>query len=183
MKRRRINLSTKKTLTTKTNTTPTSVPTPLTNQVEELANINQQISQQPPQRECREYQQVTQKKNLMRKTGKSACYNSGATAHAMKPRDDYIPTDIPSDKVFEILDEKNLYESTKSLLHHEVIESEITSDVVTVLARNSLLSASKFVDAKYVTVLTSDKVLIFDDLKDLKLTITQEEILSGFLPE
>ena len=46
------------------------------------------------------------------------------------------------------------------------------------LARNSLLSASKFADAKYVTYLTPDKV--FDDLWDLKLTITQEEILKGW---
>ena len=42
----------------------------------------------------------------MRKRGKSACYDSGATAHAMKPGDEYIPTDTPSDKVFEITDEK-----------------------------------------------------------------------------
>ena len=42
----------------------------------------------------------------MRKTGKSECYDSVATAHAMKPGDDYIPTDIPSDKVFEIPDGK-----------------------------------------------------------------------------
>ena len=41
------------------------------------------------------------------------------------------------------------------------------------------MSASKFADAKYVTVLTPDKVLVFDDLKDLKLTITQEAILKG----
>ena len=118
MKKRRRNLSTNKTLTTKINPTPTSVLTPLTNQVEELANINQQTSQQPPHQECRENQQVTQKINLMGKTGKSACYDSGATAHAMKPGDDYIPTDIPSDKVFEIPDEKTLYGSTKTLLHN-----------------------------------------------------------------
>ena len=48
------------------------------------------------------------------------------------------------------------------------------------LARALLLNASKFADAKYVTVLTPDKVLIFDDLRDLKLTITQEEILKGW---
>ena len=48
------------------------------------------------------------------------------------------------------------------------------------LARNSLLSASKFADAKYVTVLTPDEVLIFDDLGDLKLNITQEAILKGW---
>ena len=48
------------------------------------------------------------------------------------------------------------------------------------LAKNSLLSARKFADAKYVTVLTPDEVLIFKDLGDLKLTITQEEILKGW---
>ena len=88
------------------NPTTTSVPTLLTNQVEELGDITQKTSQQPPQKECREYQQETQKRNLL---GTSACYDSGATAHVMKPGDDYIQTDIPSDKVFEIPDGKNLY--------------------------------------------------------------------------
>ena len=106
MKRRRRNLSTNKILTTKINPTPTSIPTPLTNQVEELGNINQQTRQQPPQQEFREYQKVPQKRNLTGKTGKSACYNSGATGHAMNPGDDYIPTDISSDNVFEIPDGK-----------------------------------------------------------------------------
>ena len=67
----------------------------------------------------------------MRKTGISACCDSGANAHATKPGDDYIPTDIPSDKVFKISDGKNLYGSTKALLHHEVREPAIISDVVT----------------------------------------------------
>ena len=48
------------------------------------------------------------------------------------------------------------------------------------LVRNSLLSTSKFPDAKYVTVLTPDEVLIFDDLGDFKLTITQKAILKGW---
>ena len=180
MKKRRRNLITNKTLTTKINPTPTSVPTPLTNQVEELANINQQTSQQPPQQECREYQRVTQKRNLMRKTGISACCDSGANAHATKPGDDYITTDIPLDKVFEIPDGKNLYGSAKALLHHGVREPTRKADVMPGLARNSLLSARKFADTKYVTVLTPDKVLILDDLGDLKLTITQEAILKGW---
>ena len=106
MKRTRRNLSTNNILTTKINPTPTSVPKPLTNQVKELGNINQQTRQQPPQQEFREYQKVPQKRNLTGKTGKSACYNSGATVHAMKPEYDYIPTNIPSDKVFGITDEK-----------------------------------------------------------------------------
>ena len=45
------------------------------------------------------------------------------------------------------------------------------------LARTSLLSASKFADAKYVTILTPNEVLIFDDWGDLKITITQKAIL------
>ena len=97
----------------------------------------------------------------------------------MKPGDDYIPTDIPPDKVFKIPDGKNLYGSAKALLHHEVIDPAITADVMPGLACNLVLRARKFADAKYVTVLTPDKVLIFDDLRDLKLTITQEAILKG----
>ena len=98
----------------------------------------------------------------------------------MKPGDDYIQTDIPLDKVFEIPDGKNLYGSTKALLHHDLRDIARTADVVPLLARNSLLSASNFASAKYVTVLTPDKVLIFDDLKDLKLTIAWEAILKGW---
>ena len=68
--------------------------------------------------------------------------------HAIKPGDDYVPTEIPSDKVFGIPDRKNLYVSTKFLLHHEVIEPARTTDVVPGLASYSLLSARKFSDAK-----------------------------------
>ena len=73
---------------------------------------------------------------LKGETGKSACYDSSTTAHAMKPGDDYIPTGTPSDKVFEIPDEKELYGSTKALLRHEVRESARTADVVPGFARN-----------------------------------------------
>ena len=121
MKSRKRNLSTNKKLTTKINPTPTSIPTPLTNKVEELGNITQQTRQQPPHKECREHQQETQKRNLL---GTSVCHDSGTTAHAMKPGDDYIQTDIPLDKVFEIPDGKNLYGSTKYFLHHEVREPQ-----------------------------------------------------------
>ena len=48
------------------------------------------------------------------------------------------------------------------------------------LAQNSLLSARKFVDAKYVTVLTPEEVLMFEYLGDLQLTIFQEAILKGW---
>ena len=70
---------------------------------------DEDTNQQPPQRERMEYQGVTHKRKLMKKRGKSACYDLGASVHAMKPGDYYIPTYIPSDKVFEIPDGKNLY--------------------------------------------------------------------------
>ena len=75
---------------------------------------------------------------------------------------------------------EKLYGSTKALLHHEVWGPARTADVVPRLARNSLLSASKFADAKYVTFLTPDEVIIFDDLEDLNITITQGAILKGW---
>ena len=62
-----------------------------------------------------------------------------------------------------------------ALLLHDVGELARTADIVPGLAPNLLLSVSKFSDAKYVTVLTPDKLLIFDDLRDLKLIITQEK--------
>ena len=39
---------------------------------------------------------------------------------------------------------------------------------------------STFADAKYVSVLTPEEVLIFDDLGDLQLTISQAAILKGW---
>ena len=98
----------------------------------------------------------------------------------MKPGDEYIPTDISSDKVFESPEGAHLFGSTKAFLHHPVREPAKPADVVPSLVRNSLLSASKFADAKYVTVLTPEEVLIYDDLGELQLTISQKAILKGW---
>ena len=46
----------------------------------------------PPVRVRREHQRVTHKRKLMKRRGTSGCYDSGATANAMKPGDEYIPT-------------------------------------------------------------------------------------------
>ena len=70
--------------------------------------------------------------------------------------------------------------SKKEKLHHKVREPARTVDMVPNLAQNLLLSASKFADAKYVTVLTPEEVLMYDDLGDLQLTIYQESILKGW---
>ena len=116
----------------------------------------------------------------MKRRGTSACYDSGVTATAITPGDEYIPIDIPSDKVFESPEGAHLFGSTKAFLHHPVREPARSADVMPILVRNLLLSASKFADAKYVSVLTSEEVLIFDNLGDLKLTISQDAILKGW---
>ena len=95
----------------------------------------------------------------------------------MKPGDEYISTDISSDRVFESPEGAHLFGSTKDFLHHPLREPARSADVVPSLVRNSFLSASKFADVKYVTVLTPKEVLIYDDLGDLQLTISQEAIL------
>ena len=132
---------------------------------------NKETTSTPPVRVRREYQRVTHKRKVMKRRGTSGCFDSGATANAMKPGDEYIPTNVPSDKVFECPKGDHMYGSTKALLHHPVREPARSADVVPGLARNTLLSASKFADAKYVSVLTPEEVLIFDDLGDLQLTI------------
>ena len=128
-----------KSLDTKINSEPSNVPTPLPNQVEVLANINnkvmktiewedivtniqnimercrnptkrnkvtinqsQRVSKKettstPPVQGRREYQRLPHKRKVIKRRGTSGCYDSGATANAMKPGDEYIPTEIPSD--------------------------------------------------------------------------------------
>ena len=81
--------------------------------------------------------------------------------------------------MFESPEKASLFSSTKAFLHHTVREPEKSADVVPSLVRNLLLSAGKFADTKYVTVLTPEEVLIYDDLGELQLTISQEEILKG----
>ena len=169
-------------LDTKVNLQPLNVPTPLPNQVEVLATINQKTTKTIRWDVLADnIRKIKQKiENPTRRREMSACYDSGATANAMKPGDEYIPTDIPSDKVFEIPEGDHLFGSTKAFLHHPVREPAKSADVVPSLVRNSLLSARKFADAKYFTVLTPKEVLIYDNLGDIQLTISQEAILKGW---
>ena len=106
--------------------------------------------------------------------------DSGATSTVGKPGDKFIPTDKLSHKVFKIPIGEETKASTKSKFHHKVQEPARTLDMVPNLAQNSLISARKRSDAKYVTILTPEEVLMFDDLGDLQLTIPQEAILKGW---
>ena len=61
-------------------------------------------------------------------------------------------------------------------LHHKVREPARTVDIVAELRHNSLISASKFADANYVTLLTPDEVLIFDG-DTLQISVDSKAIL------
>ena len=69
--------------------------------------------------------------------------------------------------------------STQAKLKINLREPARTVDMVPDLKHNSLLSASKFADANYTTVLTPTEVLIYDG-DDLTLQINKEAILRGW---
>ena len=114
------------------------------------------------------------------KIGTSAVVNLGATSTVEKTGDEFIPTDKLLQEVFEMPTGEEIKASTKAKFLHKVREPARTVYIVPNLAQNSLLKANKFANAKYVTVLTPEEVLMFDDLGDLQLTISQEAILKGW---
>ena len=90
----------------------------------------------------------TELKNTM-----SAVYDLGATSHCGRENDDFIPTNQPSNKVFHLPTGHTTSASKQATLHHQVHNPARTVDIVPGLKHNSLLSASKFADANYITVL------------------------------
>ena len=132
VKGKRKHLSNTKKFDTKINLQPLNVPTPLPNQVKVLATINQKTTKtirwDVPADNIRKIKQKIE--NPTRRREILACYYSGATDNAMKSGDEYIPTDIPSDKVFESPEGAPLFGSTKAFLHHTVREPARSADVV-----------------------------------------------------
>ena len=70
--------------------------------------------------------------------------------------------------------------SVKAKLHHMLRDPARTLDMVPNLKHNSLMSARKFADVQYITVLTPNEVLVYDDMSDLQLSIYGEAILRGW---
>ena len=69
--------------------------------------------------------------------------------------------------------------SVKSKIHHRVREPARTVHMVPNLNHNSLMSASKFADANYISVLTPTEVLVYDIMGDLQLSLSSTAILRG----
>ena len=57
---------------------------------------------------------------------------------------------------------KTTKESVKFKMRHNIRDPERTVDMFPELKNNSLISASKFMDANYTTVLILEEVLIYD---------------------
>ena len=69
--------------------------------------------------------------------------------------------------------------TNQALLRHDVREPARTVDMVPALEHNSLLSASKFADANYITILTPNEVLIYDG-DELTINVDKDAVLRGW---
>ena len=94
--------------------------------------------------------------------------------------DDFILTSEKSNKIFHRPTIKTASASVKAKLHHMLRDPACTVDMVPNLKHNSLMSARKFSDAQYITVLTPTEVLVYDYMGDLQLSISGEAILRGW---
>ena len=90
----------------------------------------------------------------------TAVFDSGATSHCGMVGDPFIATDKPSYKISHLPNGDTTAASTQAKLHHQVKEPARTVDMVPGLKHNTLLSASKFADAGYTTILTPTAVHI-----------------------
>ena len=97
-----------------------------------------------------------------RLTVTSEVYDSGATPNCIVNNDGFILTDEPSNKVLYIPTGTTKKSSLKSKMHHKLRYPLRTVNMVPVIKYNSLLSASKFADTNYITVLNPEEVLIYD---------------------
>jgi len=93
---------------------------------------------------------------------KSAVYDLGATSHCGRYGDDFDPTDEISHKIFNLPNSNTAKTSTRAELHLQLREPARTVDMVPDLKHNSLISASKFADANYITLLMPTEVLLYD---------------------
>ena len=109
----------------------------------------------------------------------TAVFDSGATSNCGRPGEPFIPTNERSNKIFHLPTGHTTAASVKAKLQHDVREPAQTVDIVPDLQHNSLLSASKFADAGYVTVLMETEVLIYDK-EDYYKSIKTDAVLRGW---
>ena len=90
----------------------------------------------------------------------------------------FILTEEKYNNIFHMPTGTTAPASVKEKLHHHCVrETALTLDMVPNLKYNSLMSASKFANAQYITVLTPTEVLVYDDMVDLQSSISSAAIL------
>ena len=108
-------------------------------------------------------------------------FDSGTTSNFGMVGDDFILIEEQSHKIFNMPTGPTALASVKAKLHHSVREPARTVDMVPYFKHNSLMSARKFADAQYITVLTPTGVLVYDDMGDLQRSIPSTAILRGWI--
>ena len=111
---------------------------------------------------------------------KTEVFNSGATSNCWVVGENFILTEEKSNKTFHMPTGTKAPASVKAKLYHIVREPAITVDMVPNLKHNSMMSASKFADAQYITFLTTTEVLVYDYMGDLQRSISSTAILIGW---
>ena len=112
----------------------------------------------------------------------SAVYDSGATLSCRRIGDNFEITDNKSTKIFHMPNGATAAASNQAKMKIKLREPAMSVDIVSDLQHNSLISASKFADANYITVLTPTEVLIYDG-KNLTMKINKGAILRGWREE
>ena len=111
---------------------------------------------------------------------KTAVFDSGATSNFGMEGDDFILTKEKSNKIFHMPTGTTALAIVKAKLHHIVREPKRTVDMVPNLKHNSLMSARKFADSNYISVLKTTEVSVYDDMSNLHRSISSTVILRGW---
>ena len=106
----------------------------------------------------------------------SAVSNTGATLHALVPSIPSIPTGIWSKVVFHLPNGTMAVASTINKLLHNVRVPARSANIVPTLANNSLISTSKFVDARY-TVVYDNKEVNYYEKATIKIIVLEDAVL------
>jgi len=111
----------------------------------------------------------------------SAVVDTGTTSTVGRPEDieSFLPTGKPSGKHFAVANGQIEKATDQMLLKHELRDPARRVDIVPGISTASLISTSKFADAKYITIFDEEEVNIYD-ANNTKITSTRGAILKGW---
>ncbi len=108
----------------------------------------------------------------------SAISNTGATSHALLPLAPSMPTGIRSKVLFHLPNGTPAAASTINNLLQNVREPTQSANIVPTHANNSIISISKFVDARY-TIVYDDEEVNYYKKATTKIIMSEDAVLRG----